>query len=67
MKAINKDKEVKNMTIRFPLNIWKELRRFEESGHIISIQQATMVGLKILMAELKKSKSGLKSMFDSKE
>ena len=56
MKAIKKDKEVKSMTIRIPLNTWKELRRLEESGHIISIQQAMMLGIKVLMEQFKEGK-----------
>lgn len=61
MKATKKVREVKSTTIRIPLSTWKELRRFEESGHIISIQQAMMLGTKLLMEMLKKQKA------DSKE
>ena len=61
MKATKKIKEVKSTTIRIPLSTWKELRRLEESGHIISIQQAMMLGTKMLMEMIKRGK------LDSKE
>lgn len=61
MKAAKKVREVKSTTIRIPLSTWKELRRLEESGHIISIQQAMMLGTKMLMEMIKRGK------LDSKE
>lgn len=61
MKATKKVKEVKSTTIRIPLSTWKELRRLEESGHIVSIQQAMMLGTKMLMEMIKRGK------LDSKE
>ena len=61
MKATKKVKEVKSTTIRIPLSTWKELRRFEEQGHIVSIQQAMMLGTKMLMEMIKRGK------LDSKE
>ena len=56
MKAAKKVREVKSTTIRIPLSTWKELRRLEESGHIISIQQAMMLGTKMLMEMIKRGK-----------
>ena len=41
MKAI----EFKRQTIKIPVDLWKKLRRLEETGKIKSIQNAVIRGL----------------------
>lgn len=40
--------ESKRMTIKIPLELWKKIRRLEESGKVKSIQEAVIKGLEWL-------------------
>lgn len=43
--------KLKILTIRLPLDLWKELRELQTEGKIKSIQQAAIFGLKRIVRE----------------
>jgi len=46
-----KTAEIKRLTVAIPLDIWKKVRRLEESGKVKSIKDAVIRGLKWLTTE----------------
>lgn len=48
---------IKRITIRYPVSMWKQLRRLQESGKIDSIQQITIQVLETYLKEIQNERS----------
>lgn len=48
--------DVKNITIRIPIDTWKKLRRLQEAGKVVSIQEAAIRGFDKIINDEEDSK-----------